>query len=153
MSETLSPLDKKPKVQVLVFGHPLSKGTIRFLKQHYRRVHVHKVLNHVVNWSGVVDVTQDLLATMQAQGADLSGATETLIAVPGSSTSTATLVAALCGALGRLPGVLNLIRFPDGHYGPSPELPVLDLEEIKWALGRGLRQTHFNGVEILEESA
>lgn len=150
MSETVV---KKAKVQVLVFGHPLSKSTEKWLKAQYRTVRVHKVLIHVENWSRLVEEVERVLDVLQAQGADLTGRTETLMAVPGSSASTAALLAALTGALGKQPGVLNLIRFPEGHYAPSPELPVLDLELIKGQLGRQVRKAFLNEMEVLADEA
>lgn len=152
-TETVTPLIKKKKVQVLVFGHPLSRSTEKWLKSQYQSVRIHKVLIHVEAWSGIVDEIERVLDALQAQGADLTGRTETLMAVPGSSVSTATLLAALSGALGKLPGILNLIRFPEGHYAPAPELPILDLEQVKGQIGRKLRKAAFEGVQVLEESA
>lgn len=153
MSETVTPIVKKAKVQVLVFGHPLSRSTEKWLKSQYHTVRVHKVLIHVENWSGVIDEVERVIEALQAQGADLTGRTETLMAVPGSSVSTATLVAALAGALGKLPGILNLIRFPEGHYAPSPELPVIDLEQVEGQLGRKARRSFMNELEVLADEA
>jgi hypothetical protein len=137
-------------VQVFVFGHPLSRTTQKWLKETYDRVRVHHVLVHVNSWSEVCLEVERVIDVLKAQGADLSGNTNTLITTTGSSTATATLLAALLGCLGKLPGVLNLIRHPQGHYAPAPELPIVGLDDFRNTVGRKARKSFMQRVDALD---
>jgi hypothetical protein len=111
---------------------------------------VHHVLVHVNSWSEVCLEVERVIDVLKAQGADLSGNTNTLITTTGSSTATATLLAALLGCLGKLPGVLNLIRHPQGHYAPAPELPIVGLDDFRNTVGRKARKSFMQRVDALD---
>lgn len=139
-----------PRIQVFVFGHPLSNQTKAYLKTLAKEVKIFKVLLHIERFCDTLSTVQDVFNTLETQGADLSGKTPTYFTAPGSSVASMALAAAWLGYAGEAPKVLNLIRDPkqSGSWLPSPEVPVLDLQSFR-NLQRRHRMSKFNGVETV----
>lgn len=138
------------RIQVFVFGHPLSNNTRKYLGSIAREVKIYKVLLHIERFCDTLSTVEEVFDTLESQGADLSGKTPTYFTAPGSSVAAMALAGAWLGLAGEAPKVLNLIRDPrqSGTWVPSPEMPVLDLQSFR-NLQRRRRISKFNGVETM----
>lgn len=138
------------RIQVFVFGHPLSNQTKNYLKTLAHEVKMYKVLLHIERFCDTLETIEKVFDTLESQGADLSGKTPTYFTTPGSSIASIALAGAWLGLSGEAPKVLNLIRDPkqSGGWVPSPEAPVLDLQSFR-SMQRRRRIAKFNGVETM----
>lgn len=135
-------------VQVFTFGHALSEGTKAYLRRTYGAYRVHKAFFHAPQLQDVPGAALATLRTLQKQKADFSGQAITLFALPGLGSGAVMLAFGWAGVTGEGPRVLNLMKSADGTYIPSPECPELDCHEFKNQVGRQLRASFFDGVEL-----
>lgn len=142
--------------QVFVFGHKLSPETEAWLEAKHGKgqVRVHKAFVQIDRFDEHETASKKVLQRLRAQGADLTGATLTYMTVHGLSTTSLALAAVIAGVSGRLPRVLNVIRMNERQterefYAPSPELPFMDLEQLKNFVGRAARAKDLEGASVL----
>lgn len=119
-------------LQVISLGHPLSRPSHKFIKGiapkgwysfYYASLHLDR-------FDQVLEATDSALDELRSQGADLSGATRTIIVPPGMSMVSMVFCAAWMGVTGDLPEILNVMRVGAEHV-PCPELPVINLHSVK----------------------
>lgn len=130
-------------LQVVVLGHGLSTKTHEYLRSQgpYK---VFKTVFHIERFDQVFEAVEEVFQDLQAQGCDLSGQTPTVFQATGSSVGAMAIVAAWYGLTGHLPSILNLIRQWDNSYGPSPEMPQLDLDGFAESFPDGI--VHLDGL-------
>lgn len=126
-------------LQVISLGHPLSRPSHKFIKSiapkgwysfYYASLHLDR-------FDQVIPVIDKALDELRSQGADLSGATRTIIVPPGMSMVSMVFAAAWMGVTGDLPEILNVMRIGQEHV-PCPELPIINLHSVK----NNMRATH-----------
>ncbi len=121
---------QKPKFQVVTLGHPLSQASLAYLRK-LGPYKIFKINFHIERFSEPYLPVYEIFKHLKAMGCDLSGRTETIWQIPGTSLGALVFVCGWHSLTGEFPRVLNLIRRGEKVFNPSPELPVADLNEFR----------------------
>ena len=135
-------------LQVIVLGHKLSRATALWLRKQgpYK---VYRVYFHIPRFDQVFETVRQVFTELHEQGCDLSGETPTVFQCVGSTVGALAVAAMWQGLTGNLPRLLNLIRISEEEYGPSRELPVLELDDFREECAGEARRW---GVKVTEET-
>lgn len=136
-------------LQVIVLGHQLSMATERYLREQDPNFRIYKVILHIETFDQVFLAAEEVFKELANQGCDLSGRTPTVFQAAGATVGSLALAAAWHGLTGSFPNILNLIRIGDWAYGPSPELPVLELHRFSEQIRQDAERY---GVRVLVET-
>lgn len=134
--------------QVLVLGHLLGPETLAAIEAKYGPVKVYESFFQAPKMNQQLEVIDRCFRQFRQQGADMSGRTVTLIALPGLSVASTLAAAVWAGVSGSLPVVINLIKQTSAdkcsvYYAPSPELPFIDLQSVRTNYGLKMRSGQF----------
>ncbi len=145
-------MSRKPKFQLIILGHAMSRDTLRFLNSigPYKPF---KILFHIERFDDPFAAVYTVFKHLHAMGCDLSGRTPTIWQTSGSTIGAHVLHTAWHRMTGQHMRILNVIRRGDSVYAPSPELPIIDLGCFYQAFPEALAAIISTSQEALEAEA
>jgi hypothetical protein len=105
--------------------------TEEYLKKLDSDIHIYEYPVHISNFGKTEEEIIEALEELKFRGLDMSGNVRTIFTAAGSSIVSLTMAAAWAGITGDLPEILNLIKRGEYVYGPSPEKPVVSLQNFR----------------------